>query len=193
MSQFKLVTNIRIPDAICRFPKIELTNLKINNIKLKINNISNILDFNSLPYSTCSQISLANMSYADLNNLILSLKNYIANQESSPSILKHLKIKLANSLNNNFNIIDDMLRNYIFLNTINYLTFKIKNELSTNEYFELMWKVINSLACADNTPKSLTVNVKFYYDEKEDSINYNYLKQNLESYFDYKKLNPDFL
>ena len=93
MSQFKLVTNIRIPNAICRFPKIELTNLKINNIKLKINNISNILDFNFLPYSTCSQISLANMSYADLNNLILSLKNYIANQESPPSILKHLKIK----------------------------------------------------------------------------------------------------
>ena len=124
MSQFKLVTNIRIPDAICRFPKIELTNLKINNIKLKINNISNILDFNSLPYSTCSQICLANMSYADLNNLILSLKNYISNQESPPSTLKHLKIKLANSLNNNFNIIDDMLLNYIFLNTINFLTFK---------------------------------------------------------------------
>ena len=193
MSQFKLVTNIRIPDAICRFPKIELTNLKINNIKLKINNISNILDFNSLPYSTCSQISLANMSYADLNNLILSLKNYIANQESPPSILKHLKIKLANSLNNNFNIIDDMLRNYIFLNTINYLTFKIKNELSTNEYFELMWKVINSLACADNTPKNLTTNIKIYYDEKEDPIYFNYLKQNLETCFDYEKLNPDFL
>ena len=193
MSQFKLVTNIRIPDAICRFPKIELTNLKINNIKLKINNISNILDFNSLPYSTCSQICLANMSYADLNNLILSLKNYISNQESPPSTLKHLKIKLANSLNNNFNIIDDMLRNYIFLNTINYLTFKIKNELSTNEYFELMWKVINSLACADNTPKNLTTNIKIYYDEKEDPIYFNYLKQNLETCFDYEKLNPDFL
>jgi hypothetical protein len=166
MSQFKLVTNIRIPDAICRFPKIELTNLKINNIKIKINNISNILDFNSLPYSTCSQISLSNMSYADLNNLIVSLKNYISNPESPPSTIKHLKIKLGNSLNNNFNIIDDMLRNYIFLKTINYLTFKIKNELSTNEYFELMWKVINSLSCADNTPKHLTTNIKIYYDEK---------------------------
>ena len=193
MSQFKLVTNIRIPDAICRFPKIELTNLKINNIKIKINNISNILDFNSLPYSTCSQISLANMSYADLNNLILSLKNYIANPESPPSTIKHLKIKLGNSLNNNFNIIDDMLRNYIFLKTINYLTFKIKNELSTNEYFELMWKVINSLSCAENTPKNLTTNIKIYYDEKEDPIYFNYLKQNLESCFDYEKLNPDFL
>ena len=193
MSQFKLVTNIRIPDAICRFPKIELTNLKINNIKIKINNISNILDFNSLPYSTCSQISLANMSYADLNNLILSLKNYIANPESPPSTIKHLKIKLGNSLNNNFNIIDDMLRNYIFLKTINYLTFKIKNELSTNEYFELMWKVINSLSCAENTPKNLTTNIKLYYDEKEDPIYFNYLKQNLESCFDYEKLNPDFL
>ena len=193
MSQFKLVTNIRIPDAICRFPKIELTNLKINNIKIKINNISNILDFNSLPYSTCSQISLANMSYADLNNLILSLKNYISNPESPPSTIKHLKIKLGNSLNNNFNIIDDMLRNYIFLKTINYLTFKIKNELSTNEYFELMWKVINSLSCAENTPKNLTTNIKLYYDEKEDPIYFNYLKQNLESCFDYEKLNPDFL
>ena len=193
MSQFKLVTNIRIPDAICRFPKIELTNLKINNIKIKINNISNILDFNSLPYSTCSQISLSNMSYADLNNLILSLKNYISNPESPPSTIKHLKIKLGNSLNNNFNIIDDMLRNYIFLKTINYLTFKIKNELSTNEYFELMWKVINSLSCAENTPKNLTTNIKLYYDEKEDPIYFNYLKQNLESCFDYEKLNPDFL
>ena len=193
MSQFKLVTNIKIPDSITRFPKITLSNLRINNIKIKINNISNILDFNSLPYSTSSQISFSNISYADLNNLILSLKNYIENPESPPSTLKHLKIKFGNTLFNNFNIIDDMLRNYNILRTITYLTFKIKNELSTNEYFELMWKVINSLACAENTPKNLTVNVKLYYDEKEDKIHYNYLKQNLESCFDYDKLNPDFL
>ena len=193
MSQFKLASNIQIPDSICKFPKIGLNNLKINNIKIKIKNISNILDFNLLPYSTCSQISFSNMSFADLSSLINSLKNYISNSESPTSTLKHLKIKFGNTLYNNFNIIDDMLRNYIFLKTISYLTFKIKNELSTNEYFELMWKVINSLACADNTPKNLTVNVKFYYDEKEDAIHYNYLKQNLESCFDYEKLNPDFL
>ena len=193
MSQFKLVTNIEIPDVICRFPKISLTNLKINNIKIKVNNISNILDFNSLPYSTTSQISLSNISYADLSNLITSLKNYISDPKSPPSSLKHLKIKFGNTLYNNFNIIDDILRNYTFLKTISYLTLKIKNELSTNEYFELMWKVINSLACAENTPKSLSVNIKLYYDEKEDPIHFNYLKQNLESCFDYDKLNPDFL
>jgi hypothetical protein len=193
MSQFKLVTNIQIPDSICRFQKIGLTNLKINNLKLKINNISNILDFNLLPYSTCSQISLSNISYADFNNLILSLKNYISNEESPPSTLKHLKIKFGNTLFNNFNIIDDMLRNYNLPKTISYLTFRIKNELSTNEYFELMWKVINSIACAENTPKNLTVKVKLYYDEKEDQVYFNYLKTNLESCFDYEKLNPDFL
>ena len=193
MSQFKLVTNIEIPGVICRFPKISLSNLKINNIKIKVNNISNILDFNSLPYSTTSQISFSNISYADLSNLIASLKNYISDPKSPPSSLKHLKIKFGNTLYNNFNIIDDILRNYTFLKTISYLTFKIKNELSTNEYFELMWKVINSLACAENTPKSLSVNIKLYYDEKEDPIHFNYLKQNLESCFDYDKLNPDFL
>ena len=193
MSQFKLVTNIQIPDSICRFQKIGLTNLKINNLKLKINNISNILDFNLLPYSTSSQISLSNISYADFNNLILSLKNYISNEESPPSTLKHLKIKFGNTLFNNFNIIDDMLRNYNLPKTISYLTFRIKNELSTNEYFELMWKVINSIACAENTPKNLTVKVKLYYDEKEDQVYFNYLKTNLESCFDYEKLNPDFL
>ena len=193
MSQFKLVTNIQIPDSITRFPKIALKNLRINNIKIKIKNISNILDFNSLPYSTSSQISFSNISFNDLNNLITSLKNYIGDPESPPPTLKHLKIKFGNTLYNNFNIIDDMLRNYTLLKTISYLTFKIKNELSTNEYFELMWKVINSLACAENTPKNLTVNIKFYYDEKEDKIHYNYLKQNLESCFDYDKLNPDFL
>ena len=193
MSQFKLVTNIEIPDVICRFPKISLSNLKINNIKIKVNNISNILDFNSLPYSTTSQISFSNISYADLSNLIASLKNYISDPKSPPSSLKHLKIKFGNTLYNNFNIIDDILRNYTFLKTISYLTLKIKNELSTNEYFELMWKVINSLACAENTPKSLSVNIKLYYDEKEDPIHFNYLKQNLESCFDYDKLNTDFL
>ena len=193
MSQFKLVTNIEIPDVICRFPKISLSNLKINNIKIKVNNISNILDFNSLPYSTTSQISFSNISYADLSNLIASLKNYISDPKSPQSSLKHLKIKFGNTLYNNFNIIDDILRNYTFLKTISYLTLKIKNELSTNEYFELMWKVINSLACAENTPKSLSVNIKLYYDEKEDPIHFNYLKQNLESCFDYDKLNPDFL
>ena len=193
MSQFKLVTNIEIPDVICRFPKISLSNLKINNIKIKVNNISNILDFNSLPYSTTSQISLSNISYADLSNLITSLKNYISDPKSPPSSLKHLKIKFGNTLYNNFNIIDDILRNYTFLKTISYLTLKIKNELSTNEYFELMWKVINSLACAENTPKNLSVNIKLYYDEKEDPIHFNYLKQNLESCFYYFKLNTDFL
>ena len=193
MSQFKLVTNIQIPDTICRFPKIILQNLRVNNLKIKIYNISNILDFNSLPYSSCSQISFSNLSYADLNNLITSLKNYISNNESPPSTLKHLKIKFGNTLYNNFNIIDDMLRNYFLLKTISYLTFKIKNELSTNEYFELMWKIINSLSCAENTPKNLSVNVKLFYDEKEDQIYYNYLKQNLESCFDYEKLNPEFL
>ena len=193
MSQFKLVTNIEIPDIICRFPKISLSNLKINNLKIKINNISNIIDFNSLPYSTTSQLSFSNLSYADFTNLITSLKNYISDQKSPPSTLKHLKIKFGNTLYNYFNVIDDMLRNYTFLKTISYLTFKIKNELSTNEYFELMWKVINSLACAENTPKNLSVNIKLYYDEKEDPIHFNYLKQNLESCFDYDKLNPDFL
>ena len=193
MSQFKLVTNIQIPDAICRFPRISLTNLRINNIKIKINNISNILDFNSLPYSTASQISFSNLSYTDLTNLITSLKIYGANPESPTPTLKHLKIKFGNTLYNYFNVIDDMLRNNILLKTIAYLTIKIKNELSTNEYFELMWKVINSLACAESTPKNLTVNVKLYYDEKEDQIHFNYLKQNLESCFDYDKLNPDFL
>ena len=174
MSQFKLVTNIEIPGVICRFPKISLSNLKINNIKIKVNNISNILDFNSLPYSTTSQISFSNISYADLSNLIASLKNYISDPKSPPSSLKHLKIKFGNTLYNNFNIIDDILRNYTFLKTISYLTLKIKNELSTNEYFELMWKVINSLACAENTPKNLSVNIKLYYDEKEDPIHFNY-------------------
>jgi hypothetical protein len=193
MSQFKLVTNIQIPDAICRFPKIGLTNLRVNNIKIKINNISNILDFNSLPYSTTSQISFSNFSYADLTNLIASLKNYGANPQSPTPTLKHLKIKFGNTLYNYFNIIDDMLRNNVLLKTIAYLTIKIKNELSTNEYFELMWKVINSLACAESTPKNLTVNIKLYYDDKEDQIHFNYLKQNLESCFDYDKLNPDFL
>ena len=193
MSQFKLVTNIQIPDAICRFPKIGLTNLRVNNIKIKINNISNILDFNSLPYSTTSQISFSNLSYADLTNLIASLKNYGANPQSPTPTLKHLKIKFGNTLYNYFNIIDDMLRNNVLLKTIAYLTIKIKNELSTNEYFELMWKVINSLACAESTPKNLTVNIKLYYDDKEDQIHFNYLKQNLESCFDYDKLNPDFL
>ena len=72
---FKLVTNIQIPDAICCFPKIGLTNLRVNNIKIKINNISNILDFNSLPYSTASQISFSNLSYTDLTNLITSLNS----------------------------------------------------------------------------------------------------------------------
>ena len=48
-----------------------------------------------------------------------------------------------------------MLHNYILLKTISCLTFKIKNELSTKECFELMWKIINSLSCAENNPKNL--------------------------------------
>ena len=117
----------------------------------------------------------------------------ISNNESPPSTLKHLKIKIGNTLYNNFTIINDMLGNYILLKTISYLTFKIKNELSANKYFELIWKIIKSLLYAENIPKNLINKCKLFYDEKEGQIYYNYLKQNWESCFDYEKLNPEFL
>ena len=57
-----------------------------------------------------------------------------------------------------------MLGNYIILKTISYLTFKIKNELSANKYFELIWKIIKSLLYAENIPKNLINNCKLFYD-----------------------------
>ena len=65
-----------------------------------------------------------------------------------------------------------MLRNYSFPKSINYLTMRFKNEFSSNEYFELMWKVINSLVYSENNPKELKVTIKFYYNDKEDPISY---------------------
>ena len=189
MSQFKLSTNIQIPDSLCRFPKICLRDIKINNLKLKIYNISNILDLNSLPYTSCSLLSLSNISYDDLNGLIEALRKKIGEE----TILKHIKLKFNYSLYTNFNIIDDMLRNYSFPKSISYLTMRFKNELSTNEYFELMWKVINAIACSENNPKELKISIKIYYDPDEDPISYLYLKQNLANCFDFDKLNPNYL
>ena len=189
MSKFKLSTNIQIPDSLCRFPKICLRNIKIINLQLKIYNISNILDLNSLPYTSCNLLSLSNISYDDLIGLIDALRKKIGEETS----LKHLKLKFDYSLYINFNIIDDMLRNYSFPKSINYLTMRFKNELSSNEYFELMWKVINALACSENNPKELKVTIKIYYDEKEDPISYYNLKQNLTNCFDFDKLNPNYL
>ena len=189
MSKFKISTNIQIPDSLCRFPKICLRNIKINNLQLKIYNISNILDLNSLPYTSCSLLSLSNISYDDLIGIIDALRKKIGEE----TLLKHLKLKFDYSLYINFNTIDDMLRNYSFPKSINYLTMRFKNELSSNEYFELMWKVINALACSENNPKELKVSIKLYYDEKEDPISYYSLKQNLTNYFDFDKLNPNYL
>ena len=191
MSQFKLSTNIQIPDSLCRFPKICLRNIKINNLKLKVYNISNILDLNSLPYTSCSLLSLSNISYDDLIGLIAALRTKM--NEDTVLKLKHLKIKFDYSLYINLNVIDDMLRNYSFPKSISYLTMRFKNELSTNEYFELMWKIINALACSENNPKDLKVTVKIYYDEKEDPISYCNLKKNLTNCFDFDKLNPNYL
>ena len=189
MSQFKLSTNIQIPDSLCRFPKICLRNIKINNLKLKIYNISNILDLNSLPYTSCSLLSLSNISYDDLNGLIGALRKKMEEE----TVLKHLKLKFNYSLYINFNIIDDMLRNYSFPKSISYLTMRFKNELSTNEYFELMWKVINAIACSENNPKELKISIKIYYDPEEDPISYFNLRQNLTNCFDFDKLNPNYL
>ena len=189
MSQFKLSTNIQIPDSLCRFPKICLRNIKINNLKLKIYNISNILDLNSLPYTSCSLLSLSNISYDDLIGLIDALRKKMAEE----TLLKHLKIKFDYSLYININVIEDMFRNYSFPKSISYITMRFKNELSTNEYFELMWKIINALACSENNPKDLKVTIKIYYDENEDPISYFNLKQNLTNCFDFDKLNPNYL
>ena len=164
MSQFKISTNIQLPDSICRFTKICLRNLKINNLKIKVYNIAYILDFNSLPYSTCSLLSLSNISYDDLVGLIDALRNKIGEE----TLLKHIKIKFHYSLFNNINLIDDMFRNYSFPKSISYVTIRFKNEFSTNEYSELMWKVINALANSENNPKELKVTIKLYYDENAD-------------------------
>ena len=109
MSQFKLSTNIQIPDSLCRFQKICLRNIKINNLKLKIYNISNILDLNSLPYTSCSLLSLSNISNDDLISIITALRAKMS--EETTLKLKHLKLKFNYSLYININVIDDMLRN----------------------------------------------------------------------------------
>ena len=100
MSQFKLSTNIQIPDSLCRFQKICLRNIKINNLKLKIYNISNILDLNSLPYTSCSLLSLSNISNDDLIGLIDALRKKMGEE----TLLKHLKLKFDYSLYININI-----------------------------------------------------------------------------------------
>ena len=189
MSQFKLSTNIKIPDSLCRFPKICLRNIKITNLKLKIYNVSNILDFNSLPYTSCYLLSFSKISSDDLIGLIDALRK----KTEEKTILKHLKLKFDYSLYININAIDDMLRNYSLPKSISYLSIRFKNEFSTNEYYELMWKIINALACSENNPKELKVTIKLYYDENEDPVHYFNLRQNLSNCFDFDKLNPNYL
>ena len=189
MSQFKISTNIQLPESLCKFSKICLRDIKINNLKIKVNNISNILDLNSLPYSTCSLLSLSNISYDDLIGLIDALRKKMKEE----CILKHLKIKFNYSLYININIIDDMFRNYSFPKSLSYITIRFKNEFSTNEYIEVMWKIINALTNSENNPKELKVSVKLYYDEKEDPISFFNLKQNLIGCFDFENINPNYL
>ena len=189
MSQFKLVSNIQIPESLCKFKILSLKNIKINKLSLKIDNISFILDLNDLPYNTCNFLCLSNISNEDLIKLINALRAKI-NEET---ILNHLEIKFNYSLNNNFNFIDDMLRNYSFPKSVSHLVLKYKNEFSKNEYCELMWRVINAMACSDNNPKELEITIRVFYDPQEDPIQFYNLKQSLISCFDFDKLNPEYL
>ena len=139
---------------------------KCNKVKYNFEN-NHMFDF---PLSLCKMVKvdiyfyklplkLLEVQHIEIRylspNYDISFKNYISNNESPHSTLKHLKIKIGNTLYNNFTIINNMLRNYILLKTISYLTFKIKNELSANKYFELIWKIIKSLLYAENIPKNL--------------------------------------
>ena len=130
-----------------------------------------------------------NLSYNDLINFVETLKT----RTEEVSVLKHIKLKCDYFLFTNFNIIDDLFRNYYFPKSVSYISIRFKNELSTNEYFDLMWKVINAIACSENNPPELKVTIKIYYDEKEDPVSFNKLKENLENCFDFDKLNPNYL
>ena len=192
MSELKLATNIIIPENLSKFEKICLRDLQINNIKLKINKISYILDLSSLPFNSVDLISLSNISDMDLTYLISALRN-IKNTQTK---IKHLKLKFGYSLYNNniFSLIDDMLRNYALPRSIYYLTMRFKNELGFNDYTNLMWKIINSVAISEDNPKELKISVKIYYDSQEsENVPYKEIKQALSSCFDFEKLNENFI
>ena len=192
MSEFKLATNIVIPENLSKFEKICLRNLHINNLKLKINNLSEILDLSSLPYNLVDLISLSNISDMDLTYLINALRS----KKNTQTKIKHLKLKFGYSLYNNnvFSLIDDMLRNYALPKSISYLTMRFKNEFGFNEYTNIMWKIINSVANSEDNPKELKISAKIYYDSQEmENVPYKKIKNALSSCFDFEKLNENFI
>lgn len=192
MSEFKVVTNIEIPENFSKFQRICLRDVQINNLKLKINNISNILDLSSLPYYSADLISLSNLSDIDLTYLINALRS----KKETQTKIKHLKLKFGYSLYNNnvFSLIDNMLREYSFPKSICYLTLRFKNELGFNEYANILWKITNAIANSEDNPKDLRIVVKLYYDaEESENVPYREVKQALTNCFDLEKLNENYI
>ena len=165
MNYLKIVSDVEIPGFIFNQMKANLSKLRVQNLVLKINKLSQLIDFSTLPYCKFDYLKFAKFSYNDLqefNNGIKQSVHLITN-------LNRISIKMNCELYINYNEILNFFKDSI-PSSLNTIKFKIPNELSYEDFINISSSIITGLAYAEHAKNRLVVNVYLDIDDNEKQL-----------------------
>ena len=210
LNYLRIKSDTEVPSYHFEERKVILSNVKIQNLVLKIKKLSHFVDLNTVPYENLSFLQLSKLSYEDLHFLTEGLKKKV----SKNCMLQIMKISMLCEMFVNFQDINAFFRAAIPL-FLNDIKFKIPNELSYQELKSLIEAVTNGVTYCPYTNKSLNVHIyididdlerenifnerKAYYKENKMNNNdcnyplFNDISQTIKECFEFEKLNQNTL
>lgn len=210
LNYFRIKSDTEVPSYYFENRKVNLSQVKIQNLVIKIKKISHFVDLNTIPYERLAFFQLSKLSYEDLHFLTEGIKNNI----SKINKLQIIKISMLCEMFVNFQAINAFFREAI-PHSVNDIKLKISNELSFIELKSIIEAVTNGVAYCPFTNKSLNVHIyididdqerekifkdrkQYYKENKKNNIECNYplfddISQTLKECFEYEKLNPNTL
>ena len=183
LNLLKLESNILVPEIVPN--NIDLHKCLIQNIEIKIGNISKIIDLNLLPYQSLESIKLSNVFYEDIRDLSNGINKI--NEKKEDKKLKLLKIKLNYQTYIDYDIINKLFT-LGYCTTIENLYLKFKNEFSKDDIIKLIIKILNGCAITENSGLKTKVHIKFFYDVN-DNLNFKEIFEQSQKAFDINQLN----
>ena len=154
--------------------ELQLNNLQLNQLNLNISNISLILPFENFPMVNLTELTLHNLSFNDLNNLI----NAIKNKKDIFPLLFILNISLGIFYEDYYPLLEILLKES--LNQIQILklfTLKLPLNISTPELIDILYWI--KLSHNNN----LQIILKIIHDELSQYIGKDYFINNVTHSF----------
>ena len=154
--------------------ELQLNNLQLNQLNLNISNISLIIPFENFPMVNLTELTLHNLSYNDLNNLI----NAIKNKKDIFPLLFILNISLGIFYEDYYPLLEILLKES--LNQIQILklfTLKLPLNISTPELIDILYWI--KLSHNNN----LQIILKIIHDELSQYIGKDYFINNVTHSF----------